>query len=126
MKAFKFCSLMALAILMTAGLTACSSDDKEFLNNEPVASYKGDVVKGISVSLSDFVSAGAETRSAYSATDGCVKVTWASNDTIGIFPNVGGQVEFPIEAGTASNQATFEIQRKHYCQMSADGHNIDE
>ena len=126
MKAFSFCSLMILAILMTTGLTACSSDDKEFLNNEPVASYKGDVVKGISVSLSDFVSAGAETRSAYSATDGCVKVTWASNDTIGIFPNVGGQVEFPIEAGTASNQATFEIQRKHYCQMSADGHNIDE
>ena len=108
MKAFRFCSLMILAILMTTGLTACSSDDKEFLNNEPVASYKGDVVKGISVSLSDFVSAGAETRSAYSASEGGIKVTWASNDTIGIFPNVGGQVEFPIEAGTASNQATFD------------------
>ena len=108
MKAFRFCSLMALAILMTAGLTACSSDDKEFMGNEPVASYKGEVVKGISVSLSDFESAGAETRTAYSATDGGIKVTWASNDTIGIFPNVGGQVEFPIEAGTASNQATFD------------------
>ena len=108
MKAFRFCSLMALAILITAGLTACSSDDKEFMDNESVASYKGDVVKGISVSLSDFESAGAETRTAYSATDGGIKVTWASNDTIGIFPNVGGQVEFPIEAGTASNQATFD------------------
>ena len=108
MKAFRFCSLMALAILITVGLTACSSDDKEFMDNESVASYKGDVVKGISVSLSDFVSAGAETRTAYSATDGGIKVTWASNDTIGIFPNVGGQVEFPIEAGTASNQATFD------------------
>ncbi len=108
MKAFRFYSLMVLAILMTAGLTACSSDDKEFMGNEPVASYKGDIVKGISVSLSDFESAGAETRTAYSATDGGVKVTWASNDTIGIFPNVGGQVEFPIEAGTASNQATFD------------------
>lgn len=108
MKAFRFYSLMALAILITAGLTACSSDDKEFMGNEPVASYKGDIVKGISVSLSDFESAGAETRTAYSATDGGIKVTWASNDTIGIFPNVGGQVEFPIEAGTASNEAEFD------------------
>jgi 3-deoxy-D-arabino-heptulosonate 7-phosphate (DAHP) synthase class II len=69
MKAFRFYSLMVLAILMTAGLTACSSDDKEFMGNEPVASYKGDIVKGISVSLSDFESAGSETRTAYSSTD---------------------------------------------------------
>ena len=108
MKAFRFYSLVVLTILMTAGLTACSNDDKEFMDNEPVASSKNDVVKGISVSLSDFVSADAETRTVYSAVDGGVKVTWASNDTIGIFPNVGGQVEFPIQAGTASNEAEFD------------------
>lgn len=108
MKAFRFCSLIALAILMTTGLTACSSDDKEFVDNESVASYKGEVVKGISVTLTDFVSDKAETRTTYDAADGGVKVTWAAGDTIGIFPNVGGQVEFPIEAGTASNEARFD------------------
>ena len=98
-----------LAVLLPFGLTACSSDDKPFVDNEPIAAVNGgDVVKGINVSLSDFVSDVAGTRTTYADNDGGVKVTWAEADTIGIFPNQGGQVEFPIEAGTESNQATFD------------------
>lgn len=98
-----------LAVLLPFGLTACSSDDKPFVDNEPIAAVNGgDVVKGINVSLSDFVSDVAGTRTTYADIDGGVKVTWAEADTIGIFPNQGGQVEFPIEAGTESNQATFD------------------
>ena len=98
-----------LAVLLPFGLTACSSDDKPFVDNEPIAAVNGgDVVKGINVSLSDFVSDVAGTRTTYADKDGGVKVTWADADTIGIFPNQGGQVEFPIEAGTESNQATFD------------------
>ena len=98
-----------LVILLPFGLTGCSSDDRPFVDNEPIAVVNGsDVVKGINVSLSDFVSDVAETRTAYADNDGGVKVTWAAGDTIGIFPNEGGQVEFPIQAGTESNQATFD------------------
>ena len=35
-------------------------------------------------------------------------MAWAKNDTIGIFPSKGGQVEFPIEEGTGSKQALFD------------------
>ncbi len=98
-----------MAILMPFGLTSCSGDDKPFVDNEPIAvKGGGDVVKGISVTLSDFESADAKTRTAYSDAEGGIKVTWAAGDTIGIFPNEGGQVEFPIQAGTESNEATFD------------------
>ena len=97
-----------MAILMPFGLTACSNDDKPFVDYEPVAVKGGDVVKGINVTLSDFIAANADTRTTYADIEGGVNVTWAAGDTIGIFPNEGGQVEFPIQTGTKSNQATFD------------------
>ena len=99
MKTVCLLSVYCMAILMPFGLTACSGDDKPFVDREPVSVITGgDTVKGISVTLSDFESADAKTRTAYSDGDGGIKVTWASGDTIGIFPNEGGQVEFPIQA----------------------------
>ncbi len=111
MKSISYLCLSSMVFVMSYSLTACSSDEKPFVDNEPVAvkdTGGSDVVKGISVSLSDFALADATTRTAYSVIDGGVKVTWAQGDTIGIFPNVGGQVEFPIQAGTESNQAEFD------------------
>ena len=110
-KSISYLCLSCLAFVMSYSLTACSSDEKPFVDNEPVAvkdAGGSDVVKGISVSLSDFALADATTRTAYSDVDGGMRVTWAAGDTIGIFPNEGGQVEFPIQAGTASNQAVFD------------------
>ncbi len=111
MKSISFLSLSSMAFVMSYSLTACSSDEKPFVDNEPVAvkdAGGSDVVKGISVSLSDFALADATTRTAYSDVDGGMRVIWAAGDTIGIFPNVGGQVEFPIQEGTESNQAVFD------------------
>ena len=108
-KTFNLLCVSCMAILMPFGLTACNGDDKPFMDREPVSVVTGgDIVKGISVTLSDFESADAKTRTAYSDGDGGIKVTWAVGDTIGIFPNEGGQVEFPIQAGTESNEATFD------------------
>ncbi len=111
MKSISCLCLSSMAFLMSYSLTACSSDEKPFVDNEPVAvkdAGGSDVVKGISVSLSDFALADGTTRTAYADVDGGMRVTWAAGDTIGIFPDVGGQVEFPIQAGTASNQAVFD------------------
>ena len=96
---------MALAVV----LSACSNDDKQFMDQEPVAIAKGDgIVKGVNVTLADWVANDAKTRTNYDVTNDGVKVTWAKGDTIGVFPNVGGQVEFPITDGTESNQAQFD------------------
>ena len=35
------------------------------------------------------------------------KPTWAPKDTVGIFPTVGGQVEFPITEGFGTSGAKF-------------------
>lgn len=47
------------------------------------------------------------TRTAAEMTSTGVTFKWAPNDTIGIFPNVGSQVAFPIETGTDAGNATF-------------------
>ena len=108
-KTFDLLCGSCMAFLMPFGLTACSGDDKPFMDREPVSVVTGgDTVKGISVTLSDFESGEAKTRTAYSDGDGGIKVSWAAGDTIGIFPNEGGQVEFPIQAGSESNEATFD------------------
>ena len=111
MKSISYLCLSSMAFVMSYSLTACSSDEKPFVDNEPVAvkdAGNSDVVKGISVSLSDFALADATTRTAYADVDGGMRVTWAAGDTIGIFPNEGCQVEFAIQEGTASNQAVFD------------------
>ena len=109
MKAIRFWVATLIATLMVLGLTACSSDEKAFVDYEPLATVNGgNLVKGISVSLSDLVSANADTRTTYDTSGSGVKVAWAKNDTIGIFPSKGGQVEFPIEEGTGSKQALFD------------------
>ena len=75
MKSISCLCLSSMAFLMSYILTSCSSDEKPFVDNEPVAvkdAGGSDVVKGISVSLSDFALADATTRTAYSVIDGGV------------------------------------------------------
>lgn len=106
MKAFKCFGVF----LMASTFAACSSDDKSFVDQEPIAALinSNNDVKGISVTMADFTSADAGTRTTYFAVNGGVRVTWTQGDTIGIFPNEGGQIEFPIKTGSASHQAKFD------------------
>ena len=109
LKSVYLLGVFCMAVLLPFGLTACSSDDKPIMDQEPVAVVKGgDVVKGINVTMADFIPADAQTRTAYSSAGGGLSVSWASGDTIGIFPNEGAQVEFPIEDITDSHEATFD------------------
>lgn len=50
-----------------------------------------------------------ETRTTIvTAADNTLQLVWAENDTIGIFPNTGGQVAFPMINGAGSKNATFD------------------
>ena len=108
-KQFYYLCLSFLTFFMTCGIVACGNDDKPFVSYDSAVKEGGsDLVKGINVALTDFEFVDAETRTTYAPTDGGMKVTWTAGDTLGVFPNVGGQVEFPISEGTESNQAKFD------------------
>ncbi|MBQ7554492.1 MAG: leucine-rich repeat protein [Bacteroidaceae bacterium] len=100
---------LCIAICMPLFMLSCSNEEKLIAEQEPIAVIAGEgEVKGISVTLTDFQVVSTDTRTAYTDSEPGMNVTWAKGDTIGIFPNKGGQVEFPIEEGTQSKQAQFD------------------
>ena len=86
---------------MCVGFTACTSDD--VVNNY----YEGieGSIKSVNVTLPEW-GKDASTRTAFDISESGVNAVWADGDIIGIFPNQGSQVEFPINVG-GSNKATF-------------------
>ena len=60
----------------------------------------------ITFTATDFKYLGA-TRTTLEDTEEAVRFTWADNDTVGIFPNDGAQVYFPMVSGTGTKTATF-------------------
>lgn len=47
-------------------------------------------------------------RTLYDIVDGTVKCTWASNDTVGVFPDEGIQTCFPMTKGAGTQHAIFD------------------
>lgn len=64
-------------------------------------------INTIEVTANDFVYDDIQTRTSFEITDSGVKFTWAANDTVGIFPDEGNQVSFPMASGAGSNKASF-------------------
>ena len=80
-------------------LVSCTTD------NENVEMNVQDV-KQISVNIEGLVSVDDASSRVIRNDEG--KMVWERNDTLGIFPNVGGQVEFPIdEKNVGTLNATF-------------------
>ena len=52
----------------------------------------------------------ADARTAYHIADGTVKCTWAANDMVGLFPNIGAQIYFPMTSGAGTKNATFDSE----------------
>lgn len=88
----------AIGLAMLLG--SCS--ERDILNN-PVSD--GDV-NSVTFSVKDFEWEGM-TRTMAEKTSTGVTFKWTSTDTIGIFPNAGSQVAFPIEAGADAANAIF-------------------
>ncbi len=82
-------------------LVACTNDIK-IENIE-----KNSDIYTIEVTANDFVYDDIQTRTSFEITESGVKFTWAVNDTLGIFPNEGLQVYFPMASGAGSNKASF-------------------
>ncbi len=64
-------------------------------------------INTIEVTANDFVYDDIQTRTNFEITESGVKFTWAANDTVGIFPDEGRQVSFPMASGAGSNKALF-------------------
>ena len=83
------------------GLAACSNDIGVDSN------AIGDV-KRVSMNVADFEWAeGEQTRTTAVNNGGSISFRWSAKDTVGIFPDKGDQVEFPIEAGAGTGTAVF-------------------
>ena len=94
----------AFTLLLLGGLTACSHDaalEDSFNSNDH------QFLKRISISAEDFqTESGA--RSTVQIDQNGVQFLWSATDTVGIFPNEGSQVEFPIDEGVGMQTATFD------------------
>ena len=88
MKKLKRLFFVSIAVL---GLASCSNDIDVDSN------AIGDV-KRVSMNVADFEWAdGEQTRTTAELSASGVSFKWSAKDTVGIFPNVGSQVSFPIE-----------------------------
>lgn len=105
MKKAIFLPLLAVAVLLL--LHACDKDQPEpgpGPGPEPV-----DEVQTINVLAPKDVKFEEVSTKGTSIQDGNALVfNWAVGDTLGIFPNKGNQVEFPITAAQGSTSATFD------------------
>ena len=98
MKQLERLFFVSIAVL---GLVACSSE------MDVAGDAIGDV-KRVSMNVADFEWAdGEQTRTTAVNNGGSISFRWSAKDTVGIFPDKGDQVEFPIEAGAGTGTAVF-------------------
>lgn len=88
----------ALCVLLLS-LSACSNED------ELQAGISTEDVNSITMTATDFEY--PTTRTDFEIGSSGAAFKWAANDTVGIFPNEGSQVYFPMTSGAGTNSATF-------------------
>ncbi len=66
-----------------------------------------DFVSHVTMTATDFVMDG-DTRTNLDLTASGLSFTWAESDIVGIFPNAGDQVKFPMTAGAGTKSANFD------------------
>ena len=94
-----------MASVILVSMTACLADKTEL---EMQGYIKTINVVGPGEIMFEQISGAGQTK-ATSVDDGIALVfKWAAGDTLGIFPNKGGQVEFPITTQESSTSASFD------------------
>ena len=91
--------LMASAALLA--FASCTNDMQE------LDSEQSQLLKQIVMTTQDFQPE-AGSRTVYQIAEGAVKCTWASNDTVGVFPDEGAQAYFPMASGAGTKNASFD------------------
>lgn len=92
MKRILFIGLSGLLLL-----TACNHTTEETLSDE---------VKHVVIGANDFKTE-KNSRTNLTISSGGAVFSWAEKDTVGIFPNDGAQVYFPMEEGAGTKTASF-------------------
>lgn len=91
---------LASAILLAMAFTSCTDETQEVVNEQ------SQVLKQIVMTTQDF-ELEIDSRTLFDITDEATKSTWAANDTVGVFPDEGGQVYFPMSLGAGTKNAMF-------------------
>ena len=98
---FKFSEIMKyrlfISLLGILWLTSCSKDVEE---------SHADEVGHVVISANDFKNEFGSRTNLNIISEGTV-FSWAEKDTVGIFPNDGAQVYFPMEEGAGTKTASF-------------------
>ena len=90
-----------LIAAFSLGMTACTNENYDSLSNHEV----GDI-STIKLSVENFVSENIS-RTDFIIDETGANFIWAENDTVGIFPNEGDQLGFPMSEGAGASVATF-------------------
>ena len=85
---------------------SCSEDVIDSMKNTNVDSSNAKEVVSITATIPDFVSVSENPNTRTAVTDDN-QLVWSVNDTIGIFPNEGFQVAFPMAEGAGQKHANF-------------------
>ena len=90
-----------IPLTLLALLAGCTSEtfNTESLDNE--------FVSHVTITASDFVIDDAS-RTSLELTSSGLSFTWAESDVVGIFPNAGDQVKFPMTKGAGTKTANFD------------------
>lgn len=93
-------SLNKLFLLISSILiSSCTSND--------ITENLTEGINQIRFTASDFKYTN-NSRTAFTISNNGAEFKWAENDTVGIFPNTGSQVYFPMQSGAGTKTATFD------------------
>lgn len=91
-----------LSIPLLALLASCSNDD--------LLTQQSDFISNITITAENIRMAEPElvTRTDLSVTSSGLQFAWAASDVVGIYPNEGDQVSFPMTKGAGTQSANFD------------------
>lgn len=93
-------SLNKLLLLISSILiSSCTSND--------ITENLTEGINQIRFTASDFKYTN-NSRTAFTISNNGAEFKWTENDTVGIFPNTGSQVYFPMQSGAGTKTATFD------------------
>lgn len=88
-------------LLPLAAIALLASCTTEVLNQD------SGIISHVTIMATDFEFE-ADTRTNLDPSSGGLSFTWAESDIVGIFPNAGDQVKFPMTAGAGTKSANFD------------------
>ena len=105
----KYLKYSICLLLATGGLFSCSTDDTLDMVQE-AKTRASDELKQMQVTIADFANEYEPlTRTVIDDHEAeNLQLVWGEKDTIGIFPEQGNQVAFPMTSGAGSKTATFD------------------